>query len=60
MLREKIPGAAIGLFLHSPFPSSEFFRCLPKREELLNGMLGANLVSLTWSELPDNLMTGIG
>lgn len=43
MLREKIPNAAIGLFLHSPFPSSEFFRCLPRRETILNGMLGANL-----------------
>jgi trehalose 6-phosphate synthase/phosphatase len=28
MLREKIPNAPIGLFLHSPFPSSEIFRCL--------------------------------
>lgn len=43
MLRAKFPNAAIGLFLHSPFPSSEYFRCLPQRVELLRGMLGANL-----------------
>ncbi|MBE7181126.1 MAG: trehalose-6-phosphate synthase, partial [Terriglobus roseus] len=34
------------LFLHSPFPSSEFFRCLPRREAVLTGMLGADLVRL--------------
>ncbi|KAI9179323.1 hypothetical protein H9P43_005986 [Blastocladiella emersonii ATCC 22665] len=36
--------AAIGLFIHTPFPSSEVFRCLPKRTPLLEGILGASLV----------------
>lgn len=45
ILRMKLPNAYIGLFLHSPFPSSEYFRCLPKRKELLEGLLGANLVA---------------
>ncbi|KAI8882368.1 glycosyltransferase family 20 protein [Backusella circina FSU 941] len=44
MLREKIPDAPIGLFLHATFPSSEIFRCLRTRKEILQGMLGANLV----------------
>ncbi|KAF8343102.1 trehalose-6-phosphate phosphatase [Cantharellus anzutake] len=44
MLRALVPDAYIGLFVHTPFPSSEVFRCLPKRKELLDGMLGANLV----------------
>ncbi|KAJ3072177.1 threalose-6-phosphate phosphatase, partial [Quaeritorhiza haematococci] len=44
MIREKIPRAAIGFFLHTPFPSSEIFRCLPKRKEILQGILGSNLV----------------
>lgn len=35
----------IGMFMHTPWPSSEIFRCLPKRREILDGMLGANLVS---------------
>ncbi|KAG1729291.1 glycosyltransferase family 20 protein [Suillus lakei] len=34
----------IGLFVHTPFPSSEVFRCLPRRKEILDGMLGANLI----------------
>jgi len=36
--------AIVGLFVHTPFPSSEVFRCLPRRKEILDGMLGANLV----------------
>ncbi|KAH9446026.1 hypothetical protein MJO28_012122 [Puccinia striiformis f. sp. tritici] len=44
MLRKILPKAHVGLFLHSPFPSSEFFRCLPRREEILDGMLGADLL----------------
>ncbi|KAI9246504.1 hypothetical protein BDA99DRAFT_543294 [Phascolomyces articulosus] len=44
LVREKLPKARIGLFVHAPFPSSEIFRCLPKRQEILKGMLGANLV----------------
>ncbi|KAK0557107.1 hypothetical protein OC846_000754 [Tilletia horrida] len=43
MLRKLIPDAAIGLFVHAPFPSSEVFRCLPKRREIIEGMLGADL-----------------
>ncbi|KAF8644929.1 hypothetical protein AX16_008211 [Volvariella volvacea WC 439] len=44
MIRELIPEAVLGLFVHTPFPSSEVFRCLPRRKEILDGMLGANLV----------------
>src|SRR5882762_56892 len=45
MLREKLPDAAIGFFLHIPFPSSEIFPVLPRREELLQGLLGADLLA---------------
>ena len=31
LLRKKQPDATIGFFLHSPFPSSEIFRCLPSK-----------------------------
>ncbi|KAF8137714.1 glycosyltransferase family 20 protein [Boletus edulis] len=41
---EKGTDVIIGLFVHTPFPSSEVFRCLPRRKEILDGMLGANLV----------------
>jgi len=45
MLRDELPDAAIGFFLHIPFPSSEIFPVLPRREELLEGLLGADLVA---------------
>jgi trehalose 6-phosphate synthase/phosphatase len=44
MIRHKLPHARIGFFLHIPFPSYEVFRLLPWREELLDGLLGAELV----------------
>ena len=45
MLRDRLPDAAIGFFLHIPFPSSEIFPVLPRREELLEGLLGADLLA---------------
>ena len=44
MLRQRVPDARIGFFLHIPFPSSEVFRLLPERERVLEGLLGADLV----------------
>lgn len=44
MLRDRMPDATIGFFLHIPFVSSEVFRLLPWRREILEGMLGADLV----------------
>lgn len=45
LLRERAPELAIGFFLHIPFPPSEVFRILPRREEILRGLLGADLVA---------------
>ncbi|MCW5977791.1 MAG: bifunctional alpha,alpha-trehalose-phosphate synthase (UDP-forming)/trehalose-phosphatase [Bryobacteraceae bacterium] len=45
MLRQSLPDARIGFFLHIPFPSSEVFRLLPGREDLLQGLLGADLIA---------------
>lgn len=44
MLRAKRPDAQTGFFLHIPFPSFELLRLLPWRRELLEGILGADLV----------------
>jgi trehalose 6-phosphate synthase/phosphatase len=46
LLREKAPDAAIGFFLHIPFPSFEVFRLLPSkwRKTILEGLLGADLI----------------
>lgn len=44
LVRERMPKVEIGVFIHIPFPSFEVFRSLPWREELLEGMLGADLI----------------
>jgi trehalose 6-phosphate synthase/phosphatase len=43
-LRKVLPGSSIGFFLHIPFPSFEVFRLLPQRKEILEGLLGSDLV----------------
>lgn len=44
LLRQSLPEANIGFFLHIPFPSFELFRNIPWRKELLAGLLGADVV----------------
>ena len=44
LIREKLPDAQVGFFLHIPFPSFELFRLLPWRKEILKGILGADLI----------------
>lgn len=44
LIKEKRPDVSVGFFLHIPFPSYEIFRTLPWREEILEGMLGADLI----------------
>lgn len=44
LVRKKLPNAKIGLFIHVSFPSSEVFRCLASRKQILEGMLGANCI----------------
>ena len=44
LIRERLPKATIGFFLHIPFPSFETFRLLPWRRQILDGLLGADLI----------------
>lgn len=44
LLKQSKPTLGIGFFLHTPFPSSDVFRCHPNREDLLTGLLGADLI----------------
>ncbi|WP_437878491.1 bifunctional alpha,alpha-trehalose-phosphate synthase (UDP-forming)/trehalose-phosphatase [Sorangium sp. So ce513] len=44
LLRRRLPGARIGFFLHVPFPSADVFRILPWREQIVRGLLGADLI----------------
>ncbi|MGH3368499.1 MAG: alpha,alpha-trehalose-phosphate synthase (UDP-forming), partial [Nocardioidaceae bacterium] len=42
--RELRPDLRIGFFLHIPFPPAELFQQLPWRRQLLEGLLGADVV----------------
>jgi trehalose 6-phosphate synthase/phosphatase len=55
LLREALPGARIGFFLHSPFPASEVMRVMPQREEIMRGLLGADLIGVHTYDYADHL-----
>ena len=44
MIKDACPDVTIGFFLHIPFPSFEVFRIFPWRVDLLNGVLGSDLI----------------
>ena len=44
ILRQLRPDLRIGFFLHIPFPGPDLFRQLPWREEIIRGLLGADLI----------------
>ncbi|KAL6867573.1 hypothetical protein ACP4OV_015597 [Aristida adscensionis] len=43
-LRKRFNRIKLGFFLHSPFPSSEIYKTLPVREELLRALLNSDLI----------------
>ena len=44
MIRERLPDATIITFWHIPWPNPEAFGICPWREEILEGLLGSNIV----------------
>eukprot|EP00600_Ochromonadales_sp_CCMP1393_P004943 CAMPEP_0174970528 /NCGR_PEP_ID=MMETSP0004_2-20121128/9438_1 /TAXON_ID=420556 /ORGANISM="Ochromonas sp., Strain CCMP1393" /LENGTH=1105 /DNA_ID=CAMNT_0016220279 /DNA_START=122 /DNA_END=3439 /DNA_ORIENTATION=- len=56
-LRRRIPSAKIGYFFHTPFPSSEIWRIMSRREDLLRGILGADQVGFHLYEYARHFVT---
>lgn len=44
MVRNVLPNVTIGFFLHIPFPAYPIFMALPWRREILEGLMGANVI----------------
>lgn len=44
ILKQKNPNLKVGFFLHIPFPSSEIFRELPQRKEILQSLIRCDLI----------------
>lgn len=59
MLREKLQHNEIGFFLHIPFPSYELFRTLPWRNEILDGLLGSDLIGFHTHEYMRHFMSAV-
>jgi trehalose 6-phosphate synthase/phosphatase len=55
-LRKRRPALPIGLFWHVPFPPESFFRIFPWRQELLEGMLGSDLIGFHTSAYADHFI----
>ncbi|GAC1371748.1 MAG: bifunctional alpha,alpha-trehalose-phosphate synthase (UDP-forming)/trehalose-phosphatase [Candidatus Saccharimonadales bacterium] len=59
LLRAELPHASIGFFLHIPFPSYEIFRLLPQRKEIIEGLLGADLVGFHTYDYARHFLSGV-
>lgn len=59
LLRQRVPDAPIGFFLHIPFPPPEIFSRLPWRDALLDGMLGANAIGFHTEHYRQNFIRSV-
>jgi trehalose 6-phosphate synthase/phosphatase len=59
LLRTYYPQSNIGFFLHIPFPSSEVFRIFPWRTEVLEGVLGSDLVGFHTYEYARHFLSSV-
>ncbi|WP_209330249.1 bifunctional alpha,alpha-trehalose-phosphate synthase (UDP-forming)/trehalose-phosphatase [Lunatimonas salinarum] len=60
MLREALPDATIAFFQHIPFPSYEIIRMLPWRRQLLEGMVGADLIGFHTYDDMRHFLSAVG
>lgn len=56
MLRTLRPDLRIGFYLHIPFPPAELFQQLPWRRQILEGLLGADLVGFQLAGAAQNFV----
>src|SRR6266705_268324 len=59
MIRERVPEARIGFFLHVPFPPYDVLRLLPWHRDLLQGLLGADLVGFHTYDYMRAFLSGV-
>jgi trehalose 6-phosphate synthase len=59
LIRERRPDQPIGFFLHVPWPSPDIFARLPWREQILTGLLGADVVSFHTEHYRNNFVRAV-
>ncbi len=60
MVKTQRPGAVIGLFWHIPWPNPESFSICPWKKEILDGMLGADLIGFHTQLHCNNFIETVG
>jgi trehalose 6-phosphate synthase len=60
LIRERRPDQPIGFFLHVPWPPPDIFARLPWRQEILFGLLGADVVSFHTERYRRNFVRACG
>lgn len=60
MIKTERPGAVVGLFWHIPWPNSESFSICPTKREILDGMLGADLIGFHTQLYCNNFIETVG
>ncbi len=60
MIKAARPDAQVGIFWHIPWPSAESFSICPWRKEILEGMLGADIVGFHTQQYCNNFIDTVG
>lgn len=60
MIKKSRPDAEIGLFWHIPWPNAQMFSICPQRKEILEGMLGADVIGFHTQQFCNNFFETIG
>jgi trehalose-6-phosphate synthase len=59
MLKERLPRARIAIFWHIPWPNSESFGICPWQRQLLDGLLGADLIGFQVQANCNNFLNSV-
>ena len=60
LVKNKRPDAIIGIFWHIPWVSAESFSICPWKKEILDGMLGADLIGFHTQQYCNNFVDTVG
>lgn len=60
IIKASRPDARIGIFWHTPWPSAEAFSICPQRKQILEGMLGADVIGFHTQQYCNNFIDTIG
>lgn len=60
MIKMSRPDAHVGIFWHVPWPNEEAFRICPWRKEILDGILGADVIGFNTQQHCNNFVDAVG